>query len=83
MEPLYKEYKHINKQWAEIMEQRIETLYKYIQDDSSSVQFKEVAGLTYKNQLQVIRNIYGNFGELLFYWPEIYNCIETKKIIIN
>jgi hypothetical protein len=83
-EQLYKKHYHINKQWAEIMEQRMEILYNYIQDDTSKVLYKEVADLTYENQLQVIRKVYRNFGELLFYWPEIYNCVQSyKKQLIN
>jgi hypothetical protein len=78
-EQLYKNYKHINKQWAEIMEQRMETLYKYLQDGISSVQFKEVADLSGENQLLTIREVYGNFGDLLFYWPDIYACVEKEK----
>ena len=78
-EQLYKKYKHINKQWAEIMEQRMETLYKCLQDGISPVQFKEVADLSGENQLLTIREVYGNFGDLLFYWPDIYACVEKEK----
>jgi len=78
-EHLYKKYKHINKQWAEIMEQRMETLYKCLQDGISPVQFKEVADLSDENQLLTIKEVYGNFGDLLFYWPDIYACVEKEK----
>jgi hypothetical protein len=84
MEPLYKEYKNINKQWAEFVEQRIETLYKCLQNGKFAFQFKEIADLPNENQLLTIRRVYENFGDLLYYWPEIYACVEThRKILIN
>ncbi len=79
MEPLYKEYKHLNKRWSEIVEQRIETLYKCLQNGLSSIKFKEIEGLPYEDQLHTIRKVYGNFGDLLYYWPEIYACVATHK----
>ena len=83
-EQLYKKHKHINNQWSEIMEQRMETLYTCLQGEISSIQFREVEGLSYENQLLTVRNVYGNFGDLLFYWPDIYVCVETyKKALID
>lgn len=79
LEPLYKEYKHLNKRWSEIVEQRIETLYKSLQNGLSSIKFKEIEHLPYEDQLHTIRKIYGNFGDLLYYWPEIYACVATHK----
>ena len=38
---LYKKHKHLNKQWAEIMEQRMETLYRFLQNADLSVQYKK------------------------------------------
>jgi|GEM_PF-3448310 len=78
-EQLYKKYKHINRKWAEIIEQRMETLYSYLKSDTSLFQFKEVADLSNENQLLTIRKVYSNFGNLLYYWPNIYNCVETQK----
>jgi len=78
-EHLYKKYKHINKHWAEIVEQRMETLYTCLQGEISSIQFKEIEDLSNENQLLKIRDIYGNFGNLLFYWPDIYACVEKEK----
>jgi hypothetical protein len=79
IEQLYKNNKHFIKQWAEIAEQRMDLLYRYLQNEISSVQFKEIKHLSNEDQLITIRKIYGSFGDLLFYWPEIYACVETQK----
>ena len=84
IESLYKEHKHINRQWAELVEQRMEILYKCFQNGISSIQFKEIEDLSYENQLLKIRKVYENFGDLLFYWPDIYACVCIhKKELIN
>ncbi|MCG6188130.1 hypothetical protein [Maribellus maritimus] len=83
-EELYKKHKHINKQWAAFVEQRIETLYNCLQGKNLSVQFKETENLSSEKQLLMIRNVYGNFGDLIYYWLDIYTCVEThKKILID
>ncbi len=55
-----------------------------LQDIIPTFRFKEVADLSEENQLLIIRNVYRDFGDLLYYWPEIYACVEAyKKILIN
>jgi len=81
---LYDKYKHLNKQWAEIMEQRMETLYNGLQNENSIIQFKELKDFSHEYQLLTIRRIYENFGNLLFYWPDIYACVSMhKNALIN
>lgn len=76
---LYNKYKHLNKQWAEIMEQRMETLYNGLQNENSIIQFKEIKDFSNEYQSSTIRRVYENFGNLLFYWPDIYACVKTHK----
>jgi hypothetical protein len=78
LEYLYKQYKHINKQWAEFVQQRIEKLYRCLKIDSS-IQFKDFIELSSESQLLLIRRIYANFGQLLYYWPEIYEHLASHK----
>ena len=83
-EQLYKKHKHMNNQWAEIVEQSLDVHYKCLRNGTSSVQFKEIADLPHENQLLTIRKVYGNFGDLLHYWPEIYAFVQKhKKILID
>ena len=83
LELLLKHHGYINKKWASIAEQRIETLYKSIQNQGLWVQFKEITHLPNQEQIEVIRRVYGNFGDLLFYWPEIYECASGNKKMLT
>lgn len=76
---LHNKYKHINKQWAEIMEQRIEILYNSLRNENSIIQFKEIKDFSFEYQSHTIRRVYGNFGDLLYYWPDIYACVEKTR----
>lgn len=79
IESLLREYSHINKQWSEIVEQRLEVLYTNLQNGKSSIQFKEIEGLSEQDQLCIIRKVFRNFGDLLHFWPDIYTCVETHQ----
>lgn len=36
----------------------------------------EIENLSSEDQLKIIRKLYKNFEDLLYYWPEIYECGE-------
>jgi hypothetical protein len=79
---LLKHHKQINKKWSETVEKRMNKLNGYIQDHKLSTQFKEIVHLTQDDQLVVIRKVYESFGDLLFYWPEMYDCASRNKDLL-
>jgi hypothetical protein len=83
LEYIHKQNKHINKEWSQITERRIEVLNKWLKDRNLSIIFKEPTDLSCENQLLLVKEVYRNFGNLLYYWPDIYNCVKKYKRSIS
>jgi hypothetical protein len=69
---LYQMHKGINKEWEDLVLLKMETLDGALRHHNKLIEFEEISGLNYEHQLRQMRAVYRNFGDLLYYWPEIY-----------
>jgi hypothetical protein len=73
----------INKDWAKILEKRLTLVSEYLRNQNSLPQFNEIPHLQQDEQLAFLKNLFRNFGDLLFYWPEIYKTVAASKDMIE
>jgi hypothetical protein len=79
LDRLLKDKSHYNDQWTKIISIKIDSLYDILRQDSGSIEFKELSEITKNEQTAILKEIYKNFGKLLYHWPDIFTFLLNDK----